>query len=205
MGSIVKENGGDFKVLDEGTHLSICDAVIDVGLQNTPWGSQQEHVHMRFEVPAERVQFIRDGEELDEPMTIWARFNKTLNRKATLRKDLESWRGRKFTEEELQGFELFNVAGKPCLITVVHNQTADRTYANISGIAQVMKGQEIPAQELDAILFSPDDTDQYKDVPEWLQKKFDERVEIEEVPDNVIDMPQGEPVADDLPEDDIPF
>jgi hypothetical protein len=54
-------------------------------------------------------------------------------------------------------------------------------------------------------LFSPDDTDQYKDVPEWLQKKFDERVEIEEVPDNVIDMPQGEPVADDLPEDDIPF
>lgn len=179
MGSIVKEKGGDFKVLDEGTHLAICDAVVDVGLQNTQWESQQEHVHMRFEVPAERVQFIRDGVEVDEPMTIWTRFNKTLNKKATLRKDLESWRGRKFTEEELKGFELFNIAGKPCLITVVHNTTADRTYANISGIAQVMKGQEVRAQELDTIVFSPDDTDRYQDLPEWLQEKFDSRVELE--------------------------
>ena len=183
MSSIAKDKATtDFKVLDEGTHLAICDAVIDIGLQETAWGSQQENVWFRFEVPAERIQFAKDGEEFDEPMTIWTRYNKTLSKKSTLRKDLVGWRGREFTAEELAGFELFNVTGQPCLITVVHNQTADRTYANISGITQVMRGQNIPPQELDTIRFSPDDDDQWESVPEWLQKKFDARIEQEEDP-----------------------
>lgn len=196
MGSIAKEKTGDYKFLDEGTHLAICDAVVDVGLQNTPWDSQQEHVWVRFEVPAERVSFIRDGMEVDEPMTIWTRYNKTISKKATLRKDLVAWRGREFTPDELAGFDLFNIAEKACLITVVHNESGDKTYANISGIAQIMKGQEVPAQELDTVLFSPQDTDAFDDLPEWLQEKFEERVEVE--PD--------EPAAnEDLPDDDIPF
>ena len=195
MGSIVKDKGGDFKVLDEGTHLAICNAVVDIGLQNTVWDSQQENVWLRFEVPAERIQYIKDGEEIDEPMTIWTRYNKTLNKKATLRKDLDAWRGRNFSEDELQGFDLFNLVGKPCLITVVHNQPGDRIYANISAIAKVMKDQEIPGQELESICFSPNDTDQYENVPEWLQEKFDNRVELEELVE--------EPAANDDFEDDL--
>jgi hypothetical protein len=181
MGILAKEKTADYKLLDEGTHLAICDAVVGVGLQDTPWGSQQQHVWLRFEVAAERTRFIRDGEEIDEPMTIWNRYNTTLSKKSMLRNDLEGWRGRKFTEEELQGFEMFNLVEKPCLLTVVHNHTLDRTYANISAIARVMKGQEIPLRELNAIYFSPDDTGQYDDVPEWLRDKFDNRVVLEDV------------------------
>jgi hypothetical protein len=70
---------------------------------------------------------------------------------------------------------------------VVHNQVEDRTYANVTGIAKIMKGQQIPDWELDAIRFSPDDTDQYDDVPEWLQEKFDARLEP----------PKPEPAAND--------
>ena len=195
MGSIVKDKGGDFKVLDEGTHLAICNAVVDIGLQNTVWDSQQENVWLRFEVPAERIQYIKDGAEIDEPMSIWTRYNKTLNKKATLRKDLDAWRGRNFSEDELQGFDLFNLVGKPCLITVVHNQSGDRIYANISAIAKVMKDQEISGQELESICFSPNDTDQYENVPEWLQEKFDNRVELEELAE--------EPAANDDFEDDL--
>jgi hypothetical protein len=181
MGLLAKEKGGDFKKLDEGTHLAICDAVVGVGMQDTPWGTQQEHVWVRFEVPAERVQFVRDGIEVDEPMTIWTRYNNTLNRKSSLRKDLDTWRGRKFTVEELQGFELFDLVGRHCQITVVHNESKDNIYANVAAIAQVMKGIERPPMELNTIRFGPDDTDQYNELPEWLQKIFDDRVRLEDV------------------------
>jgi len=194
MSSIARQkSSGDFTPLVEGTHLAICNAVVDIGLQPTPWGTDQEHVWLRFEVSAERVQFTRNGEEVDEPMVIWTRYNKTLSKKANLRKDLDKWRGKDFTTEELDGFELFNLVGKPCLISVVHNHVEDRTYANVSGITKIMKGQDVPDWELDAIRFSPDDTDQYRDVPEWLQEKFDARLEP----------PKPEPAANDDFSDDV--
>ena len=179
MGSIAREKASDFKPLNKGIHLAICDAVVDIGLQETSWGNK-EHVWLRFEVPAERIQYVRDGEEIDEPQIIWTRYSKNLHKKSNLRKDLESWRGKAFTKEELVGFDLFNLAGKPCHIVVVHNESDDRTYANVQNITEVHKSQEIPAQELPSIRFSPNDTDQWKDVPEWLQKKFDARIEPEE-------------------------
>ena len=177
MGSIARQkSSSDFQPLDEGTHLAVCNGVVDIGLQETPWGNK-EQVWLRFEVPDERISFNRDGEEVEGPQIIWTRYNKTLTKKANLRKDLDAWRGRDFTAEELEGFDLFNLIGKPCLITVVHNQTDDRTYANIAGIAKILKNQEVPVWELDAIRFSPDDTDQYDDLPEWLQERFDARLE----------------------------
>ena len=98
MGSIAKQKStADFDPLDEGTHLAICNAVVDIGLQPTPWGTDQEHVWLRLEVSAERVQFTPNGEEVDEPMVIWTRYNKTLTKKANLRKDLDAWRGKDFT------------------------------------------------------------------------------------------------------------
>ena len=199
MPSIAKQkSNADFEPLDEGTHLAICDAVIDVGLQTTPWGADQEQVWLRFEVPAERISFIKDGLEVDAPQVVWTRYNKTLTKKANLRKDLEAWRGREFTAEELDGFDLFSLAGKPCLLTVVHNQAKDRTFANVSAVTKILKGQQVPAMENDPIKFSPDDTDQFDDVPEWLQEIFKTRLEYPPEP-------EPEPDERDFHDDDIDF
>lgn len=199
MSSIAKQkSNADFEPLDEGTHLAICNAVIDVGLQATKWDKNQEHVWLRFEVPAERIQYIKDGLEVDAPQVIYAKYNKTLTRKANLRRDLEGWRGREFTAEELDGFDLFSLVGHPCLLTVVHNQGKDRTWANVSAVTKILKGQQVPAMENDPIKFSPDDTDQYDDVPEWLQEQFDSRLELPPEP-------EPEPDEADFHDDDIPF
>jgi len=39
-------------------------------------------------------------------LMISKRYTMSLGEQSTLRKDLESWRGKKFTPEELQGFDL---------------------------------------------------------------------------------------------------
>ncbi|MGS0922592.1 phage replication initiation protein, NGO0469 family [Neisseria gonorrhoeae] len=55
--------------------------------------------------------------------------------------DLKSWRGRDFTPEERDNFDLRNILGKPCLLSIAHQESSDgkTTYANISAISNKMK------------------------------------------------------------------
>src|SRR5208337_1405024 len=70
------------------------------------------------------------------------RYTLSLHEKAALRKDLESWRGRTFTEEELKGFDVENVLDVPCLLNVIHNGTSGTVYANVSGIMKLPKSMQ---------------------------------------------------------------
>jgi len=206
MAILAKLKPSEFKPLDAGTHLAICDAVVAVGLQETKFGIK-DTLFLRFEVPAERIQYIKDGEEIDEPMTIWARYNNNLHEKAKLRQHLEAWRGKDFTpQEEVDGFDLSTLLGKPCVISVKHNQNGNKTYANVDTVAKIMKGQEIPPQELPSICFGPDDTDQWEDLPKFLQDYYDTRVKLEEPkePDQKV-IPMPEKPRDDFEDEDIGF
>ncbi len=181
MGLLAKEKSSDFKLLEPGTHLAICNAVIGVGVQETMFGSK-EKVYIRWEVPAERVQYEKDGEQVNLPMTIWGNYTNSISPKANLNQLLNGWRGKAFTPEERKGFELFDLVGEPCLLTVVHNESGDNVYANVQSVARVMKGQEIPPQEMPSIVYSNEDTEQWEDVPEWLQDKVKIQV-IKESPE----------------------
>ena len=57
--------------------------------------------------------------------------------KATLLKDLQAWRGKEFTPEELDGFSLEVLLGKFCMVNITHSDYNDKTYANISSVSQV--------------------------------------------------------------------
>ena len=66
------------------------------------------------------------------PFAISKRYTLSTHTKSTLRKDLESWRGRAFTPEEEEAFDVANVCGAYCLLNVTHNQGGDgNTYANV--------------------------------------------------------------------------
>ena len=206
MTILTKLKPSEFKLLDAGTHLAVCDAVVAVGLQETKYGNK-DTLFLRFEVPAERIQYIKDGEEIDESMTIWARYNNNLHEKAKLSQHLEAWRGEDFTpQEEVDGFDLTSLLGKPCVISVKHNQNGNKTYANVDTVAKIMKGQEIPPQELPSICFGPDDTDQWEDLPKFLKNCYDARVKLEEPkePDQKV-IPMPEKPTDDFEDEDIGF
>jgi len=63
-----------------------------------------------------------------------------LHEKSALRKDLESWRGKKFTRDEEMGFDIERLIGVNCLLNITHNEVGDRTYANIVSIMPLAKG-----------------------------------------------------------------
>src|SRR5688572_6383173 len=103
-----------FTPAPEGTHQAVCVDVIDKGLLPNPFkeGALQKKVDLAWQLSETRD----DGKRF----VVFKRYTASLNDKATLRHDLEGWRGRPFTAAELEGFDLENVIGKNCLLNVVH-------------------------------------------------------------------------------------
>ena len=149
MGTTATDSGGggDFTPAPEGTHIARCVRVIDLGTQP---GSQQyptpkQKVLIAWELPNETSEW--EGKE--EPRLTMSRYTLSLHENAALRRDLQSWRGRAFTETELAGFDLKTVLGVPCMITLVH--ASDGRYANIQAVAGLPKGMEAPPQVLPSV------------------------------------------------------
>jgi len=151
---IVSSTGGDFKPIPEGTYIATCVRVIDLGTQITTFQGAdklQRKVLIAWEVPDEMVEF--DGER--RPALIMQRYTASLSDKATLRKHLEAWRGRRFTEDELKGFDLKNVLGKACQLQVLHSENG--AYANVAAIMAVPKGMPAPDVHHPLVHFSLDE------------------------------------------------
>lgn len=189
---------GDFEILSAGTHFGVCTGVFDIGLQpgSTMYPKPKRILHLRFEIPAERV---KDKNGLDAPAVIYERFTASMNKKAILRKALESWRGASFTDEQAEAFDVSKLLGAAATISVVHNKAGDKTYANIASLGPIPKGMPKPEPENKLVLYHAGHAHTYDQVPEWLQKKIDAqlRPETEEGVDDRR--------ADEFPDDDIPF
>lgn len=121
-----------------GTHQAVCVDVVDLGEQPTQYG------------PKRKVKIVWQVNELMDDgsrFSVQNRYTASLNEKAILRKDLESWRGRPFTEEELKGFDIEKLLGANCLLSVIHAESGDKTYANVKSISPLMKGMQKIAPE----------------------------------------------------------
>lgn len=180
MSLIAKDKGGvDFKAVPAGTHVAICTLVADMGVQPTKNFKPRSQVYIRWELPNEIVTWKdADGGEHTGPMTIGQRYTMSLSEKANLRSDLEAWRGKTFTEQELAGFDIRNILGKACMLGVTHNVTPKKTYANISAVMGLPKGASVPQPSVKPIAYDIDSHDPavFGQLPQWLQEAISTRV-----------------------------
>lgn len=204
MGIVASDKGGgDFKPVPAGTHVGICVLVADLGVQPGGKYDPKRKVYVRWELPNEVVEWKdKDGNTRSGPMVIGKQYTLSLSEKANLRHDLESWRGKTFTEAELKGFDIVNVLGKPCMIGVTHNKQKDKTYANISAVMGLTKGVTAPAPSNKPLWYSPEEHDQgvFDSLPKWLQESIQNRQREQS---QAADAPA--PTADEGFDDDIPF
>lgn len=168
------KGGGDYKPVPAGTHRAICTMIVDMGVQPSAKFKPSPKVYVRWELPDETMEY--KGETV--PMVIGKTYTHSLNEKANLRRDLENWRGRTFTDPELRSFDLRNVLGKPCLISVVHNNSGGKTYANVSQVASLPKGIDKPTTATKPLSYDIDapDHDVFGSLPPWLQTAIKERI-----------------------------
>jgi len=129
---IAKGSSKQFEPCPEGVHQAVCCDVIDLGEIETMYGPKWK-IDIRWQVS----ETMADG----QPYLVNKRYTKSLNEKATLRHDLEAWRGRAFTEAELAGFDIEVLIGVNCLLNVQHKQgSKGGTFANVVSIMPITKG-----------------------------------------------------------------
>jgi hypothetical protein len=127
MPIFAREPESRYSPCPEGLHQAVCVDVVDLGTMVTQWGDKP------------KVRIVWQVDEID-PATgrrfdVRGMYTLSLSDKATLRKQLESWRGRKFTPLELRGFDLENLVGVNCQLQVIHHISDEgRTFANVQTI-----------------------------------------------------------------------
>jgi hypothetical protein len=210
MGIYVSDTGGggDFTPVPEGTHFAVCDMVVDLGKQRTTYMGDttiKHQVYIRWQIPAERTEWTDgDGVKHEGPMVIGKTYTASLNEKANLRKDLQAWRGKAFSEDELMKFDIANLLGASATITVTHKpREGGGVYANVSSIGGLPKGSAKIAAEGKTIMFGEDDQDSFDDLPKWLREKIDAQIDEEE--DEPAPAREFAPAFDSDLDDDVPF
>ncbi len=126
MAIIASGKSTNFVPCPEGTQQAVCADVVDLGVIETAFGAKH------------KVDVVWQSAELmenDKPFLVKKRYTLSLNEKANLRHDLESWRGKAFTEIELDGFDLEKLIGVNALVNVVHKKgSKGGVFANVVSV-----------------------------------------------------------------------
>ena len=155
-GIVISNNNSNIKreIVPSGTHLARCYQMIHIGTVEWEYNGEQKFsnkVRLTFELPNEMREF--SGEQ--KPMVISKEYTLSMHEKSNLRKDLEMWRGKQFTNKELASFDLMLMLEESCNLTVIHKTTkAGNEYATIGGLSSLPKGIECPNQFNPTFIFN---------------------------------------------------
>lgn len=188
---IAKEPENTYIPAPAGMHQGVCCDVVDLGMVKVEYsdGAKLQHkIQIRWFIdelmPADKV-----GPDGIGYYMVTKRYTLSLFDTAHLRKDLTSWRGKAFTKEEREGFDVENVIGANCQLNIVHNESGGNTYANVEAVTPLGKGMQK--------MQIPEGYVRAKDRPDY-------KPPVAPVLDEVdVDWPETDHDTD--PDDDLPF
>lgn len=196
-------------LIPEGTYHAICYGVVDLGTHESKFGPKQK-VLIFWELPDERMDFVdQDGEKISKPRVISNRYTNSIHEKATLGQLLTSWRGKPFSQEERDNFDLFDIINANCLLGIVHNKAGDDVYANVGTVVKLMKGMIIKLPENPILRYSIEDNGLVipEGVYDWVKDIIKESAEHRgiEMGDSSEEQQYPEDTSDVSGESPIPF
>lgn len=168
-----------FRIIDEGTHLDVYP--------NSKFPAKPTHRVMFY------FEILQDEEGNDvrmadgRPFSISKKYTLSLHEKAGLRKDLEIWRGIKFSKEEAESFDITKVLDKFCTIAVTHESSkdGDRTFAVLAAIMKTNKKTE-GVNPISTFAVNDPDPEMFATFSEFMQKRLNESDEMKDNPLPVI-------------------
>ena len=198
---------GQSTPIEAGTYVARCYSMIYMGTLTEEFQGQVKHqkkVRVTFELPTELKVFKAENGE--QPQVIGKDFTLSMHEKGTLRKMLQSWRGKAFTDAEAQNFDITKLLGVPCMLSIVHKiSKTGNTYAEIATISPMMKGMACPEQINESFEFNVDNfsEDEFNNLPEFIKDKVKSSAEYKKL--NNQPSTKAEPIAEADDEDGLPF
>lgn len=214
-------SGGDFELPPEGVFLARCYKMVDVGTQTETgqFGTKENRkIYLYWElletVDGDKV-FMEDGKTV---FSIFNSYKLSMHPKANLRKQLDSWRGKKFTDEQANEFDVTALLDKFCLLQVDHSKSKDGTkeYANVVNVMNPGKRTAEAVNEVSSFSIENPDMEVFNELPDWLQSKIEDAPEWEATEEDdakpaaaatpAKEAPKQEALAtDEIDVEDVPF
>ena len=179
------EGGTSFEPIPAGTYVARCYSMIHLGtIMENYMGDNKlmNKVRITFELPTETKIFKEENGE--QPYSISKEFTLSMHEKSNLRKTLEGWRGKQFTEEECKRFDITKLIGVPCMVAIIHKKSKEnKDYAVLNSISTLPKGMSCPPPVNNTFSFAWDEFDETKfnSLPDWLKEKMRKSIEYQEV------------------------
>lgn len=172
-----KTGGASIAPVEAGTYAARCYSMVHVGTNEEEILGKKKilnKVRISWELPTEMEIFKEENGP--EPRVISEEYTLSMHEKSTLRPMLESWRGKGFTEEEAESFDVTKLIGAPCMLTIIHKKANNgNTYAKVSGASKMPKGMECPPAILSEFIFDYDENfsmDKADSLPDFVKDKI---------------------------------
>lgn len=137
-----KDSSAQYEAHPEGQTAALCVDCIDLGERVKSYKGQPPYLAHSVVLVFQSGKVNSQGKlhEVSQEFTV------SMGPKANLRKFLEGWRGKSYTEEQARaGVPLHKLVGQAALIAVEHKTSQQgRTYANLRNIAQLPEGMVAP-------------------------------------------------------------
>ncbi len=143
-------SGTEFTPHPEGQYPAVCVDVHDLGILEVRYQDTVKRVH---KIDIHFYAGERKDDEARTPLLARSRFTLSLHPQSRLRPFLENWRGKRFTTEEEQGFDVEKLVGVGAVINIQHVERDGQVYANVIGIMRLPKGMEAPEVPADYVRF----------------------------------------------------
>lgn len=168
------------ELIPAGNYVARCYKMIEIGTVPTEFQGEKKMTHkvrIGWELPTELKIFSQEKGE--QPCVIEKEYTLSLGDKSNLRKDLKSWRGKDFTTEEAEKFDITKLLGIPCMLNVIHvsgKKDPSKQYQAIGSISPLPKGLICDPQINPSFEFSFDGFSQEKFnlLPEYIRKQIEE-------------------------------
>lgn len=185
-----------------GTHMARCFSLIQIGSIKTEWAGEEkwlEKVRLGFELPTE-LHVFKEGEEA-KPFTVSREFSLSMGDKSNLYPIVRGIVG-DIPEDVRHTFDVEELVGKTCLLTITHEESKNGKYALITTATPLVKGMTVPeAINVQRILtYEKWDKDYFNSLPDFMKDKMKGSIQYKEkfgTPD--------ERVEEDIDANEIPF
>jgi hypothetical protein len=165
------------ELIPADNYMATCYQMIYIGTVPEEYQGEQKQVPkvlLTWEIPS-LMKVFKEERGL-EPMVITKEFSFSMGEKANLRKFLSNWRGKAFTNDEANAFDIAVLLGQPCMLNVIHktSEKSGNTYQDVGSASRLPSGIPAPQKINPAMEFDVRDwnQDKFNALPEWLQNKI---------------------------------
>ena len=135
-------------------------------------------VRLSWELPT-KLHVFKEGEP-SKPFSVSKELTLSMGSKSSLRPLVEGMLGLWFTDDDAKSFDVDELLGKECLLSLAHRESPNGKYVAINSTAQLPEGMTCPPAVNKAKILSYDkfDKEYFMSLPKFIQEKMEKTPEF---------------------------